>query len=284
MLRNVQRPIELNGGVSAFPAQTPTLPPATHTNSYALGQRELLLVEPATPYDDERRAWLDWARGLASAGREPVALFLTHHHADHVGGAVFLASELGLPIWAHELTAERLPELPVARRLCDGDVLDLAGPAPQRWHVLHTPGHAPGHLCLHEPELKMLIVGDMIASVGTILIEPNDGDMIAYLDQLERLAALEADVALPAHGDPIETPSERLRFYVQHRLMRERKVLDALRAAGSDGATPDDLVPSAYADTPEAAWPLARMSLRAHLIKLERDGVARSSGGRYAVA
>src|SRR3954470_18091891 len=95
------RPRELSSSLQLFAARTPTLPPATHTNSYALGGRDVLLVEPATPYDDERVAWLEWARGLASQGRRAVAIVATHHHPDHVGGATFLAETLGLPLWAH---------------------------------------------------------------------------------------------------------------------------------------------------------------------------------------
>src|SRR6185503_15269838 len=108
------RPLVAAQGVEVFPARSPTLLPATHTNSYALGTRELLLVEPATPYADEQRAWLDWARGQASQGRTLIALVATHHHGDHIGGAEFLARELALPLWAHRVTHERVPELPVA--------------------------------------------------------------------------------------------------------------------------------------------------------------------------
>ena len=68
------RPRELSSSLELFPALTPTLAPATHTNSYALGGREVVLVEPATPYDDERRAWTEWAKGLASKGRELTAI------------------------------------------------------------------------------------------------------------------------------------------------------------------------------------------------------------------
>lgn len=275
-------------GVESFSARTPTLLPATHTNSYALGEREVVLVEPATPYDDERRDWLSWARSFPSQGRKLVAIALTHHHVDHIGGAEFFARELGLPLWAHEATAARLPHLPIARRLGEGESFVLAGETPQRWTAIHTPGHAPGHLCFHEAERRVVVVGDMVASVGTILIEPTDGDMIAYLAQLERLASLDADIALPAHGAPIQgsaggpTPSDLFRFYIAHRLKREAKVASALAAAGPDGATGEALVPVAYADTPPVVWPLARMSLEAHLIKLEREGRARRAGAGWA--
>ncbi|WP_437852828.1 MBL fold metallo-hydrolase [Sorangium sp. So ce363] len=265
-------------GVEAFPARTPTLPPATHTNSYALGGGEVLLVEPATPYEDERREWLAWARGFASQGRSLVAIAVTHHHADHVGGARFFAAELGLPVWGHAEAAPRLPGVPLARRLADGEVVRLGGPEPTALRVLHTPGHAPDHLCFLDEAQGALVCGDMVAGEGTILIDPREGDMAEYLAQLDRLAGLGARVALPAHGGPIGAPEALFRRYIAHRLGRERLVLAALEAAGAggeggaSGTSLDALLPVAYADTAPLVWPLARLSLEAHLIKLEREG------------
>ena len=79
--RGVAREVEL------FPVRTPTLPPATHTNTYAIGRDEVLLVEPATPYDDERAAWLAWAGAIVAAGRRVVGVLVTHHHVDHASAA-----------------------------------------------------------------------------------------------------------------------------------------------------------------------------------------------------
>lgn len=265
-----------------FSARTPTLAPATHTNSYALGAREVLLVEPATPYEDEQRKWLEWARGLASRGRRPIALVVTHHHVDHVGGVQVLARELGLPVWAHEETRTRLKDPTIVlRTLADGDSIDLAGPTAERWTVLHTPGHAPGHLCLFEERTRTLVAGDMVASVGTILIAPGDGDMAVYLAQLGRLAAMDARLALPAHGEPIDAPGDVFSAYIAHRLMREEKVLAAVRDRGVQGGSIAELVPLAYADTPATAWPFAALSLEAHLEKLERDGHTMQRDGRH---
>jgi len=274
----VLRPRELSRTVALFPARTPTLPPATHTNSYALGARDVLLVEPATPYADEQRAWLEWARALSSTGRRPVAILLTHHHVDHVSGADVLSRELSLPMWAHADTAARV-EVRVDRLLNEGDAIDLAAPVPSRWRVLHTPGHAPGHVCLYDEDQGTLVVGDMVASVGTILIAPGDGDMAVYLTQLERLASLGASLALPAHGEPIDEPTALFRHYVAHRLGRERKVLAAVEARGPDGTTAEELVAVAYDDVPPATWPVALLSLQSHLAKLVAEGRVRTRAG-----
>jgi glyoxylase-like metal-dependent hydrolase (beta-lactamase superfamily II) len=272
------RPRELSRSVSLFAARTPTLPPATHTNSYALGARDVLLVEPATPYEDEQREWLAWARSLPSTGRRPIAIVATHHHPDHVGGVDVLVRELGLPLWAHADTASQI-DVTVSRMLKDGDALDLEGPVPERWKVLHTPGHAWGHVCLLDEAEGTVIVGDMVASVGTILVAPGDGDMSVYLEQLRRLAGLKARLALPAHGEPIDEPTKLFEFYVAHRLMREAKVLAAVAARGPGGGTEDELVTKAYDDVPPTTWPLARLSQRSHLDKLVKDGrVSRVAG------
>jgi glyoxylase-like metal-dependent hydrolase (beta-lactamase superfamily II) len=275
----VIRPRELSLSVTAFAAKTPTLPPATHTNSYAIGAREVVLVEPATPYEDEQKEWIAWARAIASGGRTLVAILATHHHPDHVGGLDVLSRELGLPVWAHAETASRV-DTKVARRLEDGEEIVLGD---ESWRVMHTPGHAPGHVCLFEPRTGTLVVGDMVASVGTILVAPGDGDMAVYLAQLRRLAGVNARLALPAHGDPIDEPTALFERYVAHRLMREAKVLAAIAAAGPGGATVAELVVVAYDDTPVHVYPIAALSLAAHADKLVSEGRARRAGDRYVI-
>jgi len=277
--RRVQR---VASTIQMLPVRTPTLPPATHTNTFLVGTGEAVLVEPATPYREEQDGMAEWVQGARLRGVEPIAILATHHHPDHVGGAMALRERLQLPLWAHAMTAQRLDGIvEVDRLIQDGERIELEGPTRTSLTALHTPGHAPGHLCFIEEASGMMIAGDMVASVGTIIVEPTDGDMLLYLESLRTMATMEPVALLPAHGDVIVDPQAILRFYIEHRLMREGKVLEALRARGT-ASRPRHLVASAYDDTPKALWPLALGSIEAHLIKLEREGRVLKEGDRWA--
>jgi glyoxylase-like metal-dependent hydrolase (beta-lactamase superfamily II) len=276
----VNRPRRILGHVEFFPVKTPTLPPATHTNVWALGEREVLIVDPAPESEKEQRALVAWIEGMRSEGRRPVAMVATHHHRDHIGALRILAKALRLPFWAHSETSIRLADISCDRFLFDGEKIQLEGSFPT-WQVLHTPGHAPGHLCLYEPENRLLILGDMVAGKGTILIEPKDGNMRTYLEQLQRLARLEPRLGLPAHGDPIKNPSRLLLATHAHRLMRERKIIAIIRGQKGSWSAETILAP-AYDDVSVAVWPLALLSLKAHLEKLVYDGVIVQREDGYA--
>jgi endoribonuclease LACTB2 len=277
----VIEPLALAPGLAMLSVRTPTLPPATHTNAYLAGTRELALIEPASPYADEVERLAGWVAAELAQGRTLRCLLLTHHHPDHAGGAALLRARLGVPLYAHAETARLLAGRVIIDRVIEeGERIALDGPVPLSLEALHTPGHAPGHLCFWEPQSRSLIAGDMVASVGTIVIQPEDGDMQAYLASLERMDALDASQLLPAHGLPIHDARARLRFYIQHRLKREAKVLEALASAGQARRV-DEIVPIAYADTAPVAWPLARLSAEAHLIKLARDGRVARHGERW---
>jgi ribonuclease/clavin/mitogillin len=253
-----------------FPVRTPTLPPATHTNVvFFVGKDRSVLVEPATPYEEELSRLADAVDELTRRGTPVTEVWATHHHPDHLGGASAICARLGLPLRAHPATLERAPaDVPRGAPLSEGDREDVGGLAIE---VLHVPGHAPGHLAFFDPETRALVAGDMVAAIGTILIAPDEGDMADYLASLERLARLDPEVVVPAHGGAIRPGAEVFERYVAHRLLRERRVLDAL---GSRPRDLDALLPIAYADTPAAVWPIARLSLEAHLVKLEREGRA----------
>lgn len=273
---------EWTPGIAVCPVRTPTLPPATHTNCYLLGAGRCVAIDPASPYPDEQRALDDAIAAWAARGRPLAEVWLTHHHPDHVGGVVHAARRWGVPVAAHEETARRLAgHVRVDRAIRDGDVVELPGDPPRRVRAVFTPGHAPGHLCFFEETTGALVAGDMVAAVGTIVIDPDEGDMAAYLDSLRRMKALRARYLLPAHGGPIADADAKLDGYIAHRLWREARVVDAL--AGRGAATAAELIPSVYADVPASLHALAERSLVAHLAKLARDGRVRADGPRWSL-
>jgi endoribonuclease LACTB2 len=261
---------EVSEGVFLFPLKTPTIFPATHTNAFLVAGDEAVVVEPASPNEAELERFVAMVeRERARRGFRIREILLTHHHPDHAGGASYLRERLAVPLRAHAATLERLRgSVTFDGTIEDGEIFDLG-----RGLVLeavHTPGHAPGHLCFFERRSRALIAGDMVAGVGTILVEKIDGDMSLYLASLERMKSLASSMLLPAHGGVILSPADYLDYYRAHRLMREAKIFDALVALRR--ATVQELLPRAYDDAPKAVWPLAALSLEAHLIKLEREG------------
>jgi endoribonuclease LACTB2 len=273
----IAKRIEFQQGIRVAPLETPTLPPATHTNTYVLGNGELLIVDPGAGDSGECAKLLELLTILAEEGMRPVAIILTHHHGDHIGGARAVKERLGVPLWCHARTADRL-EVRAERLLNDGDVLELAGSPPQRWRVLHTPGHAQGHICLVDERTQAAVVGDMVSGVSTIVIDPPEGNMRDYLAQLTRLRDWPVTTLYPAHGGPIPDGPGKLQEYMAHRAAREARILEAIPEAG---ATLAQVVESAYSDTPAFLHPIAERSALATLEKLLEDGEVRVEEGRY---
>lgn len=270
--------LEFQRGVLLYPLVTPTLPPATHTNGYVLGTGDCVIVDPGAPDEAEVEKLVAFVKRLQGEGYRPRAVLLTHHHGDHVGGAAHVARALSLPVWAHAQTADRL-EVPTARLLVDGDVLELDGPLPMRWRVLHTPGHAKGHVTLVDEATRAAVVGDMVAGVGTIVIDPPEGDMAVYLAQLARLEALPVRAVFPAHGPVVPDGPGKLREYLQHRAWREGKVVEAL-ASFEGWAAVAHVVQRAYDDVAAFVWPIAERNVEAIVQKLAREGRVERDGER----
>lgn len=265
-------------GVRALALRTPTLPPATHTNCYVVGRTGLTVIEPASPWPDEQGRLVE---ALEADGARVERILLTHHHPDHVGGAVALrdalaASGHAAPIVAHATTRDLLADSVLVDEVIeDGDTLRCGG---VDLRVLHTPGHAPGHVVLHDPASGVVVAGDMVAGVGTILIDPVDGDLGQYLDSLERMRGLGAGQLLPAHGDPIVQTDAVLGFYVAHRHQRSSQILHALHTLGEADAL--GIAQQVYrGEIPDAALPVAAIQVTAHLQWLAKHGRAEGHVG-----
>lgn len=260
--------------VLRIPLQTPTLPPATRTNTYVVGSIQLCVVDPAPVDASGQEALCQQVLGM---GATTVHLVLTHHHGDHVGAVEALRGPLNAQVWAHPETGQRVP-FAVDRLLQDGDALPADGGP---WVSVHTPGHAAGHLCFHRVQDGAVLAGDMVAGVGTILVDPSEGSMRAYMASLQRLVDLKPQVLMPAHGFELTPAVDALNHYLHHRTLRLHAVAERLRHGDE---TPEQMVPHIYAGTPPSFFPLAARSVLSMLIMLEEDGGAACRTGRWTVA
>jgi endoribonuclease LACTB2 len=268
------RRIEFRPNYVCFPVRTPTKPPATHTNCYVVyTSKEVVIFDPGSPYEEEQAALAGFVDELISEGRRVTTIVLTHLHPDHVGGVNALKDHLGgnIPVVAHAQTAEALADISVENIIVDGQLLDLAGEPKIQLRTLHTPGHARGHLCFHDDERGILLTGDNIVGLGSVLIDPPEGNMRDYLASLERLRSLQGlKVMFGGHGPPMANPYQKINEYIAHRLDREQKILEAVNGGAT---TSREIVTRVYTDVSPKAYPMAERAVLAHLEKLQTDGL-----------
>jgi glyoxylase-like metal-dependent hydrolase (beta-lactamase superfamily II)/8-oxo-dGTP pyrophosphatase MutT (NUDIX family) len=269
------RPVALLRNVMRLTAPNPGAMTGPGTNSYLVGDPTTGFIAidpgPADPLHLER-LW-------RAAGGDIRMIVCTHSHADHAPGAAPLQA-----LCARRPPILGLPSAPTARVnsaftpqrvLADGELLCLApadaGGASHTLRVIHTPGHAANHLCLVLLEDGLLFSGDHILNGSTTVVDPPDGDMTAYLDSLDRLAAAcvahGIDFILPAHGYVLGQAGDACAMLKAHRMRREAKIVRVMQALPE--GTLDDWVERAYDDVPPRMWPVAKRSLLAHVQRIE---------------
>ena len=263
---------DLCPGIRRVTAPNPGVMTGPGTNTYLVGEREVAVIDPGPAHQGHLETV------LGASGRKIRWILVTHTHPDHSPGAAFLkaatrAEVIGLrPPRGGSQDQSFAPD----RVMDDGELIQ-AGEFSLR--AVHTPGHASNHLCFLHEEEQLLFTGDHIKQDSTVVIAPPDGDMAVYLDSLRRLLALPMKGLAPGHGKLMGEPRKVVEWFIAHRLAREEKVMGSL--LGFEVATPEDLLPLVYDDVPSFLHPVAIHSLRAHLIKLERDGRVSLREGRW---
>jgi glyoxylase-like metal-dependent hydrolase (beta-lactamase superfamily II) len=207
------------------------------TNTYLYGSDPCAVIDPGP--DDERH--LSAVRAAAEQRGGIGLVLLTHGHGDHADGA----GRLGVDVVQPEDGEEHLGLRAIA-----------------------TPGHAPDHVCLMTAD-GVCFSGDLVLGTGSTFVPPDGGSLAAYMDSLRRMQQEPIELIAPGHGPWITDPAAKLAEYVEHREMRERRLLAALERGERSRAA---LLAEAWSDVPKELRPAAELVMEAHLAKLEAEG------------
>lgn len=207
------------------------------TNTYLYGAGPCAVIDPGS----EDPGHLDAIR-RAAAERGGIGLvLLTHSHGDHTAGAEELGAEVVLP---------------------------EGGEVHAGLRVLATPGHAEDHVCFLSDD-GVCFSGDLVLGLGSTIVPPGGNSLAAFMDSLALLQAEEIELIAPGHGPWVTDPATKLAEYVEHRQMRERRMLEAMEAGERSRAR---LLATVWDDIPIELLPMAAMAMEAHLEKLEGEG------------
>jgi len=249
------------------------------TNTYLVGGAHAArwaVIDPGPALD----AHVD---AIVAAAPGPIdRIFVTHTHKDHSPAALALKARTGATVLGLQ---PRHSEWQDGSFVADvtlhgGERIELAEGT--HLSVIHTPGHASNHLCYLLEEEKTLFTGDHVMQSSTVVINPPDGDMAAYIASLRQIAELDLEWLAPGHGFLMAEPRQAIEAVVAHRLRRESKVVDTLGALGP--ASTSALLAAVYADVPPHLHAVAMRSLTAHLLKLRDEGRAVESAGEWTLA
>jgi glyoxylase-like metal-dependent hydrolase (beta-lactamase superfamily II) len=269
---------ELAPGVVRLVANNPGPFTFKGTNTYLVGDSDMVLIDPGPEDAAHLQAILE------TLGRRRLShILITHTHRDHVDGLAALAAATGAKTAGYGRRAiapgvrrtsasgseyvdqDFVPDV----RLEHGD--RLAG---EGWALtaLHTPGHAPDHLCFELEGSGLLFSGDHVMGWNTSVIAPPEGSMADYLRSLERLGERADRVYLPGHGGRVEEPQRLVKAFLLHRRMREQSILDCIRSGTNTVAA---IVPAIYRDLDPKLTKAASLSVLAHVEHLISRGLVR---------
>lgn len=258
--------IESMKGIRQFMPLSHTLPPATRTNCFLIGDQLKILVDPS-PKDHEELRKLK--NSIDSFGVDKI--LLTHHHPDHHQFADDLAREYKVPLLLSSDT-----EIRISRKypgffndvttsiLKDGDVITTW--LGHQVLIMEIPGHDEGQIALYSSDLSWFIAGDLFQGVGTVVVGGDEGDMSKYFSTLEKIIALNPKVLFPSHGIGVGSTYVLVKT-LEHRRMRENQIF----TLHQQGLSPLEMLPLLYSDVKKELWPYALENIEKHLLKLKSE-------------
>jgi len=251
----------------------------TGTGVYIIGDKNVCVIDPG-PTTDNHKA----AIAKALEGRVVTHILVTHHHIDHSPMARPLADQFGCRVYGYGV--QPVPPKGGEVRLEAGDDLSFKPDVEIRnghvvngdgWTIeaIHTPGHTSNHLCYALKEENTLFSGDHIMGWSTSVVSPPDGHMGDYLRSLETILDRDFDIIRPTHGPAITEVRPFVQAYLDHRLERERQILDVLGRGIEKIA---DIVIELYQHVDKRLHPAAAHSVLAHIIHLRETGRVTADG------
>lgn len=275
-------PRELFPGVTRLVANNPS--PFTYkgTNTYLIGQgSDIALLDPGPEDDAHFQAIM-----RATQGRRIASILISHTHHDHIDGLARLKSATGAKVHGYGRKArnpgQRSTNASGAEStdndftpdisMVDGSRLEGDGFA---LTALHTPGHAPDHLCFALEGTGILFSADHVMGWNTSVVAPPEGNMVAYMRSLDKLMVRSDSVFLPGHGGRIEQPQRVVKAFIMHRRMREQAILDCIKGGSTSIA---QIVEAVYRGLDPRLVRAASASVAAHVESLVERGLVSASG------
>lgn len=267
--------VEIAAGVTRVTAPNPGMMTGPGTNTYILGRERFTVIDPGPDHEDHIARLLELTGGVIDQ------VIVTHTHLDHSPAVAALKAKTGCRVFG--LPA---PEQPGHDQTFCPDAEpehgELIATEAGALRAIHTPGHASNHLCFVLVDQQLLFSGDHIMQGSTVVINPPDGDMKAYIESLYELLAEPVQFIAPAHGFLMGQPGVVIDYLITHRLAREHKIERALKQAGHGDLKA--ITAKAYEDVPQALHGVASRSALAHLLKLQAEQRAARDGDTWSIS
>ena len=254
-------------GITHFLPLSNTFPPANRTNSFLIGD---YLIDPSPKDKEELSKFIYSLKDFKFSG-----IFLTHHHPDHHEFSTEIARLRSVPMAMSETTHQMIlkkfgddyfKDIKIMY-FKDGDVLTKC--AGKDIYVFEIPGHDGGQLALAPKTMEWFLVGDLIQTVGTVVIGKPEGDMAKYFSSLKKVIDLNPKIIIPSHGISVGG-TFKLKETLKHRKMREEQILDLLK----QGKTKEEMLSVIYKDLDQSLIPYALKTIECHLEKIQNEKLA----------
>lgn len=257
--------IESIYGVRQYLPLSHTFPPANRTNSFIIGDEDQVkyLIDPS-PKDEEELA--KFIKSVSKVGFDRI--FITHHHPDHYEFSRDIALKFKVPMEMSQFTytiigAKYFEGIEINLRK-EGDIITKSLGHDVR--VYEVPGHDEGQLALAPDNMSWFLVGDLIQTIGTVVIGGPEGDMQKYFHSLKRVIDLNPKNLIPSHGIIIGGTNKLVQT-LAHRQEREDQIKELLGM----GRNLNEILEVIYVGLKPELLPYAMKTIEAHITKIHNE-------------